>query len=192
MLNPKQKRFVDEYLLEPNATKAAISAGYSQDTAYSIGQRLLKHVEVNALLTAKQAKLANRYEVSQDRIIAELARIGFSTPMDFMTVNEDGLPTIDMSGIDDDTAKALAEVSIEEFMTKDGMGKRVKFKLHDKIAALNLLGKHLGMFKEQINVDVKIGLGDRLREARERAMKTIEAQALPANNGAPKRIPGGK
>ena len=69
-MTPKQKRFCDEYLIDTNATQAAIRAGYSEKTAYSIGQRLLKDVEVSAYiderLTAMQSKsIANATEVMQ-------------------------------------------------------------------------------------------------------------------------------
>lgn len=70
-LNPKQKRFVNAYLLDPNATQAAKAAGYSAKTAYSQGQRLLKHVEAAAAIQAGQARLAKKAEVSLDWLIDE-------------------------------------------------------------------------------------------------------------------------
>lgn len=70
-LNPRQQHFVQEYLKDPNATQAAIRAGYSAKTAYSQGQRLLKHVEVAAAIQAGQARIAERAEVSLDWLIGE-------------------------------------------------------------------------------------------------------------------------
>jgi len=70
-LNPRQQRFVDAYLLDPNATQAAIKVGYSAKTAYSSGQRLLKHVEIAAAVKAGQARIAKAADVSLDWLIGE-------------------------------------------------------------------------------------------------------------------------
>jgi phage terminase small subunit len=77
-LNDKQARFVREYLVDLNATQAAIRSGYSEATAYSQGQRLLKNVEVAAAVAKAQAKRAERTDVTADRVLRELAKIGFS------------------------------------------------------------------------------------------------------------------
>jgi phage terminase small subunit len=77
-LNDKQARFVAEYLIDLNATQAAIRAGYSEATAYSQGQRLLKHVEVASAVANAQAQRSERTEITADRVLQELAKIGFS------------------------------------------------------------------------------------------------------------------
>lgn len=71
-LTPKQARFVQEYLLDLNATQAATRAGYSEKTAYSIGQRLLKHVEIQGAIASSMAKVAQRTEITQDMILQGL------------------------------------------------------------------------------------------------------------------------
>ena len=150
-INPKQQRFVDEYLVDLNATQAAIRAGYSKATAYSQGQRLLKHAEVGAEVAKRRQKVADKLEVTAERVVQELARIGFANMADYMRSTPDGDPYLDFSGLTRDQAAALSEVTVEDF--RDGRGedgrdvRRVKFKLHDKRAALVDLGKHLGMFK---------------------------------------------
>ena len=73
-MNPKQARFVDEYLVDGNATQAAIRAGYSAKTAYSIGQRLLKHVEISAAIDAGLLAIAERNKLTQDEVIAGLRK----------------------------------------------------------------------------------------------------------------------
>jgi len=153
-LTAKQKRFVDEYLVDLNATQAAIRAGYSAKTARSVGSENLTKPDIAAAIEKRQKRLADKYEVNQERIVAELARIGFANMQDYMRAGSDGDPYLDFSGLTRDQAAALAEVTVEDF--KDGRGedardvRRVKFKLHDKRAALVDLGKHLGMFKERV------------------------------------------
>jgi phage terminase small subunit len=77
-LTPKQKAFVHEYGVDRNCTQAAIRAGYSQRTAYSAGQRLLKHVEVGKAIQRNQAKRLSKADVTAERVITELAFVGFS------------------------------------------------------------------------------------------------------------------
>ena len=71
-LTDKQKRFVEEYLVDLNATQAAIRAGYSEQTAYSIGQRLLKKVEVQEAIQQAQNKRSERTQITQDEVIRRL------------------------------------------------------------------------------------------------------------------------
>lgn len=153
-LTAKQKRFVDEYLVDLNATQAAIRAGYSAKTARSVGSENLTKPDIASAIEKRQKRLADKYEVNQERIVAELARIGFANMQDYMRAGPDGDPYLDFSDLTRDQAAALAEVTVEDF--KDGRGedardvRRVKFKLHDKRAALVDLGKHLGMFKDRV------------------------------------------
>lgn len=155
-LNPKQKRFVDQYLVDLNATQAAIRAGYSEKTAKQIGSRLLSHVDVAKAIEAGQAKLAEKHGVTLEKIVAELALLGFSNMQDYMRSSADGDPFLDFSALTREQAAALTEVTVEDF--KDGRGedardvKRVKFKLADKRAALVDLGKHLGMFTDKVQL----------------------------------------
>ena len=141
-LNVKQKRFVEEYLIDLNATQAAIRAGYSEKTAYSSGQRLLKHVEIQAAIQKRQSKRAVRTEVTQDRLINELAWLGFSDLRKVATwdTTPDSIKLTGSADIDDDTAAALSEFSL----TPTGF----KVKLHDKLGALDKLARHLGMYSE--------------------------------------------
>ena len=160
-LTAKQKRFVDEYMVDLNATQAAIRSGYSAKTARSVGSENLTKPDIASAIEKRQKRLADKYEVNQERIVAELARIGFSNMQDYMRANSDGDPFLDFSNLTRDQAAALAEVTVEVF--KDGRGedardvRRVKFKLHDKRAALVDLGKHLGMFKERVEHTGKDG-----------------------------------
>lgn len=154
-LTAKQNCFVQEYLVDLNATQAATRAGYSEKTAYSAGQRLLKNVEIQKAITAAKSKRSSRTEITADRVLQELARIGFAdirnavawgrspvdTEADEAQPNKLGIYPVELmpsNQMDDDTAAAVSEVSL----TKTG----IKIKLHDKLGALEKIGKHLGMF----------------------------------------------
>ena len=157
-LSAKQERFVAEYLIDLNATQAAIRTGYSAATAYSQGQRLLKHVEVAAALEVAMAARAERTEVTADRVLRELAKIGFSDirkavrwggasagdPQTDAAVLSSAsfVELVNSEDVDDETAAAISEVS----QTAQGL----KIKLHDKRAALVDIGKHLGMFTDKV------------------------------------------
>jgi len=149
-LTPKQARFVEEYLVDLNATQAASRAGYSPRTANEQGARLLAKASVSAAIQAAQAKRSERTEITADRVLTELAKLGFANMADYLKVGPSGDPILDFSALTRDQAAALVEVTVEDFV--DGRGedarevKRVKFKLADKRAALVDLGRHLGMF----------------------------------------------
>lgn len=149
-LNQKQAQFVREYIIDLNATQAAIRAGYSKKTAYSIGQRLLKHVEVQNELQNAMSRRAKKNEITADMVLQELAKIGFANIKDYMnTTGPD--PFVDLSSMTREQAAALSEITVDDYI--DGRGedarevKRVKVKLCDKRAALVDLGKHIGMFR---------------------------------------------
>ncbi|WSH67087.1 terminase small subunit [Rhizobium ruizarguesonis] len=152
-LSAKQKRFVAEYLIDLNATQAAIRAGYSPKTATVQASRLLTNAKVQEELSEQQSKVAERLEITKERIVDELAKIGFSNMLDYMRAGPDGDPYLDFSGLTRDQAAALSEVTVEDF--KDGRGedardvRRVKFKLHDKKGALVDLAKMLGFVVER-------------------------------------------
>lgn len=122
-LNPKQQKFVQEYLKDLNATQAAIRAGYSKKTAYSIGQRLLKHVEVKAAVQAGQKKAAEGAEVTVEYVIKNLRQLA-----------EDAMSDADRMNAN---------------------------------RSLELLGKHVGAFTENISVRGNLsGLSDQDIECR--------------------------
>ncbi|SOS28054.1 terminase [Pseudomonas syringae pv. avii] len=164
-LTVKQQRFVDEYLIDLNATQAAIRAGYSQKTARQIGNRMLTNVDIQAATSKRMGERSNRVEITQDMVLKELAKIGFSdirkvvrwgeTQLRMVDSEDDGpedmvpyhgLSLIDSSEIDDSIAGAIAEVS----QSRDGL----KVKLHDKKGALVDIGRHLGMFSPPGHADL--------------------------------------
>lgn len=152
-LTPKQRRFVEEYLVDLNATQAAIRAGYSRKTAASQGERLLRNVEVKAAIQAAMKARQERTEITQDRVIAELAKIAFGDQRRVMTWGPTGVKLRDSNELTGEEAAIVAEVSESVTAT----GGTLKLKTHDKVGALKLLGEHLGMFKQRVEVTGKDG-----------------------------------
>ena len=146
-MTPKRRRFVEEYLIDLNATQAAIRAGFKRRAAYSQGQRLLKDVEVTTAIHAAQQEQSARTQVTADRVIAELARIALLDPRRLYDWGPGGVSVKPSDTLDEDDARAVGEVS--QTITKDGGG-TIRVKPADKVAALKLLGQHLGMFTEKV------------------------------------------
>ncbi len=152
-LNSRQIRFVDEYLIDLNATQAAIRAGYSEKMAGRIGYQLLEKTRVQEAIQARQADRSARTEITQDRVLKELARIGF---FDIRKLaNSDGTAK-PLNELDDDTAAAIAGLDIVLIGNDTvGMGTVLKFKIAGKVAALELMGRHLSMFTDKVKVELE-------------------------------------
>jgi phage terminase small subunit len=158
-LSEKHQRFVEEYLIDLNATQAAIRAGYSEKTAYAQGSALLKHVEVKKAISAAKKARAERMAISQDRVLLELARIAYFDIR--KTVDKNGAP-IPIEQLDDDTAAAIGGIDVlEQFEMMDGervpVGLLKKYKVFDKNTALANAMRHLGMLKDSLKVDLPAG-----------------------------------
>lgn len=149
-MTKKQKRFVEEYLIDLNATQAAIRAGYSHDTAGSIGQENLTKPEIARAVSIAMAERSKRTGVNADRVVTELARIAFVNPRN---VIDDRDASIRSDASEDDLA-AVQSVKVKIMDTDKGSSEEREVKLNDKIRALELLGKHLGMWDERLNVDM--------------------------------------
>ena len=146
-LTPKQRRFVDEYLIDLNATQAAIRAGYSPKTANEQGARLLANVSIAKAIQEARDKQQERTEITQDRVLLEYARIAFFDPRKLF--RSDGSPK-PVEELDADTAAALAGLEVREEFEGAGenrtfVGYTKKYKLANKLGALDSLAKHLGM-----------------------------------------------
>ena len=147
-MTKKQKLFVEEYLIDLNATQAAIRAGYSPDTAKAIGSENLTKPDIRAHIDKAMAERSKRTGVNADRVVMELAKIAFINAMDVIdtktaTVKADALP--------EDTA-AIQSVKVKTSSSENREMVEREIKMADKIKALELLGKHLGMFKDRVEL----------------------------------------
>ena len=156
-LTDKQKRFCDEYLIDLNATQAAIRAGYSvKDSkgASEIGCQLLKKTQVSEEIEKRIAERSRRTGINQDRIILELARIAFVNPHNLINPED---ASIRENASEDDLA-CIQSIKVKTMDTDKGTSLEREVKLNDKLKALELLGKHLGMFKDKLELDADMDL----------------------------------
>ena len=137
-LTDKQKRFVEEYLVDLNATQAAIRAGYKEKTARSIGQENLTKPDIQEAIQAAMDERSKRTEITQDRVLQELAAIGFSRATDFAQIRGGAVRLTETDELADEQKRAVAGIKEGKY--------GIEMKLHDKIHALHLIGQHLGMF----------------------------------------------
>lgn len=148
-LTAKQQKFADEYLIDLNATQAAIRAGYSPKSAMQQGSTLLSNPKVRAYIDERMAQHSARTGVNQERIIRELARIAFLDPTQL--VDMDSAEITDDASADD--RAAIASVKVKTMSGEVDMIER-EVKFADKLKALELLGKRYGMWIDKQQVDV--------------------------------------
>jgi phage terminase small subunit len=137
-MTPRQRRFVEEYLVDLNATQAAKRAGYAEGSAW----RVMRNPEVVAGIEKAQAARAERTRVTADKVVEELAKVAFGDPRRLFSWGPDGVILRESSELTEAEAAIVSEIS--ETRTAAGGSRRIK--LRCKLTALNALGKHLGLF----------------------------------------------
>lgn len=143
-LTAKQRRFCDEYLIDLNATQAAIRAGYSPDTANVIGSENLAKPYIQQRIQKQMDERAARTNITQDKVIEELAKIAFSDICNYLKVENNQVKIFDTDSIQKEVLAAIAEIRQGNY--------GLTIKLYDKLKALELLGRHLGMFKDKLEI----------------------------------------
>lgn len=146
-MTEKQKRFCDEYLIDLNATrayKAAYPTVKKDETAAAAAVRLLRNVKVQEYVDERQRERQERTEVTQDQVVRELAAVAFADLSGIVSLVGGRVIIRDTGELTEDQRKAIA--GIKE--TQAG----IEIKMNDKLKALELLGRHLGMFKDKVEV----------------------------------------
>jgi len=146
-LTPKQQRFVDEYLIDLNGTQAAIRAGYSPKSAGSTASQCLANPEIRAAVDTAIAKRSRRTGIHADRVLRELAKIGFVNATD--VIDDDG--SVRATATSDDTA-SIKSVKVKTVPKENGDIVEREVRLNDKLRALELIGRHLGLFNDKLAV----------------------------------------
>lgn len=152
-LTPKQARFVEEYLVDLNGAAAVRRAGYKHKRPDALAYDLLRKQEICDALNAAQRERSARTGITADRVLKEIARVAFADPRQVMSWGPNGVALRDSKELSDDQAAAVAEVS--ETWTDNGGGSR-KVKLHDKVAALEKLARHVGLYEEKTVNEIHI------------------------------------
>lgn len=148
-LTEKQQRFVDEYLIDLNATQASIRAGYSVKTANEQGSQNLAKLSIQQAIAEQMAERSKRTGINQDRVVLELAKIAFVKMTDI--VDSQGRIKSDASA--DDLA-CIESVKYKESESDTGSSVEREVKIASKLKALELLGKHLGMWNDKLDVNI--------------------------------------
>ena len=170
--NSRHEIFTREYVKDLNGTRAAIAAGYGEKGAHVRASQLLRNRKVQGLLAKLTKKHADKLDLSAEKVLSELSRMGFSNFLDYVNITEEGDAFVDLSGLTQEQAAAIQEVTVNEYVEGKGKHarkvKRTKLKLVDKIRSLELLGKHLKLFTERIEVGGIEGLAEQIAAARKR------------------------
>ena len=140
-LNARKQAFVDEYLVDLNASAAAIRAGYSPRGAKQAASRLMAEPAVQDAVDAAMAMRSERTYISADRVLRELGRIAFANIGRTATWAGGRITMSDSGGLTEDELASIAEIS----ETRTGRQSTLKIKQHDKLAALRLLMPHVGL-----------------------------------------------
>jgi len=153
--NARHEKFAQAVAKGKTITEAYVEAGYkgNRKAASNLWTNVDIRSRVDEITGKVNERVIDKLAITKERIVDELAKIGFSNMLDYMRAGADGDPYLDFSGLTRDQAAALSEVTVEDF--KDGRGedardvRRVKFKLHDKKGALVDLAKMLGFVVEK-------------------------------------------
>ena len=164
-MTEKQKIFANEYLVDLNATRAyrvAYPSVKKDETAAAAATRMLRNVKVAAYIQERMRERQKRTEITQDRVLQELAAIAFAKATDYAEVEGGQVIIKDTVNLDEQQVKAIAGIKEGKY--------GIEVKLNDKEKALELLGRHLGMFKDRMEVsgleEEKKKLGDILDQLR--------------------------
>ena len=164
-MTEKQKIFADEYLIDLNATRAyrvAYPSVKKDETAAQAGSRMLRNVKVAEYIQERMEERQKRTEITQDRVLEELAAIAFARATDYAEVKGECVRIKDTDTLDEQQIRAIAGIKEGKY--------GIELKLNDKEKALELLGRHLGMFKDKLEVsgleEEKKKLGDILEQLR--------------------------
>ena len=192
-LTPREHAFVAAYLETHNATQAYIKAGYSPKGANANAARLIAKDSVSAAIQSGEASAQKRNIKTVDDVVERLSHIAFTGMSRFTRINADGDIELDTSNCTPADLDLLSEVTIETRLEGRGEDaravKKVKIKLNDNLRALEILGKHLGLFKEGQNVAPPTPLADALREIIARGSALPVRVMGPLGSGIPPNRP---
>lgn len=170
-LNEMQARFCREFLIDRNASKAAIRAGYSPNGVEATASKLLTVAKVADRINALISLQEKRLDIKADEILKELRRVGMSDVRELY--KEDGTVKHPKEW-PDDLARAVSSIEVEELFEfvngeKVWIGYTKKIKLWSKTQALDMLGKHKKLFTDRVELDVSDNLAEKIAAARARA-----------------------
>jgi phage terminase small subunit len=166
-LTPKQLRFCDEYLVDLNATQAAIRAGYSAGTAYQIGHANLQKERIQRVVAERMAARAVRTRISKDNVLRQIGELATYDIADAFTEKGAVKAIHDMPPA---LRNAISSIEVQELTVgEQAIGLVKKIKLIDRTRPIELAGRHLKLFTDKLEHSFADGLADKLTRARKRA-----------------------
>jgi phage terminase small subunit len=182
-LTGKQGRFVAEYLIDLNATQAAVRAGYSPKVAYRQGFENLRKPQVAAALTEAMAQRAARVQFDQDSVLREIALLASSDIVNYVIDDEGNVGL--RAGVHPDATRAIASLKKKILHTEAGTLYETEIRLWNKPASVKMAGDHLGVFKaaEQALPDIHLHLGEARHRLTARLKHLARRHAEDGTNG---------
>lgn len=157
-LSDKQEKFCEFYVIDLNATQAAISAGYSKKTAEQQASRLLSNVKVRAHVQKLREKQQKRCEIDADKVLNEIASVAFARTEDIVCIDNGELSFVEDQDRPERSKVALKKIKVKRRFEDVGedthLIEDLEFDMHDKLKALDMLTKHLGICIPKTEVDV--------------------------------------
>jgi phage terminase small subunit len=158
-LTEKEQLFVAEYLISFNASDAYRKAGYKGKSANQLAYRLLTKPHIKYEVQKQKKSMIDKIGLTQEMVLAEICKVGFASMRNFMRVDPDGQPQINLTDTPDDDLDSIADVSTETVLERDGVDengdpifaqvRKTKIKLHDKLAALEKLARYTGIYDKE-------------------------------------------
>jgi phage terminase small subunit len=158
-LTEKEQLFVAEYLISFNASDAYRKAGYKGKSANQLAYRLLTKPHIQYEVQKQKKSMIDKIGLTQEMVLAEICKVGFASMRQFMHIDAEGQPQINLTDTPDDDLDALSETSTETILEKTGMDadgkpvfsqvRKTKIKLHDKLNALEKLARYTGVFEKE-------------------------------------------
>ena len=162
-LTDKQRRFCNEYIIDFNGTQAAIRAGYSKNGAQVTAFNLLTKTNIKNFIDERKKEISKSNKISVEKIVNELGHIAFSNITDYIEVKEGSITLTDWTNLTKEQTAAIESIH----QTKEGY----RVKLYNKPHALEMLGKHLGMFRDEIDLTQ-----DQVETLRKEAVRLMNEQ----------------
>jgi phage terminase small subunit len=165
-MSERHMDLVDYYMDGLSMKQCMLGVGYKEATATANAARTFRREDVLAEIAWRREQLKKRYDISEERILEEMAAIAFTNYGDIMEIAEDGTAYVDLTKMTDEHKRAISEITTEEYKedrTRDGATVlKTKVKFYSKLDALQMLARTLGMFNDKIDVNVNVGIMDAL------------------------------
>lgn len=175
-LTPKQKRFVEEYLIDLNATQASIRAGYSKKYADRQAHELLEKTRVVAAIRAKIEERSKRIEITQDMVLKELFSTLTGTMGDVAEWTANAVTLIPKNELSEKGIKIIKKVKSYTRTGEFGIDTQVEVEIQDKLKAIELCMRHLGMLNDKLSLNTKDVEWERLQEIFKNPIDTTNYQ----------------